>query len=396
MAVLAECPVCHTKQKTKNKVCPCGEDLDAAKRSKKVRYWIMYRVPGGKQRKEYVGYSVQEAKDADGKRKGQKREGRIWDMLPGADTTFQELADWYLDLRSVKKLSSYRNIKSHLVAFLQEFGARSARSLKLEDLENYQDMREEAGLAPGTIDMELRLAQGVVKKAYYNDMVDDRGLKAFRKVNWKVKKGANARERTASVDEYLRILENASPHIEAMVTVAYNTGMRHGELKGLRWSHIDRKNWFFRLPAELTKERKPRNVPINKYVKEALTALPRPMHHDFLFTFKGEPITRQITYAFRRACERAGITYGMKAKGGLRFHDLRASFKTNMLEAGVDKALRDKLVGHSFEGMDRYYLRLKDDHLRGAMDLYTEWLDRQLAQTTQNVTQTVPQTTLNP
>jgi len=61
---------------------------------------------GGKQRKDYVGYSVQEAKDADGKRKGQKREGRIWDMPPGADTTFQELADWYLDLRSVKKLSS--------------------------------------------------------------------------------------------------------------------------------------------------------------------------------------------------------------------------------------------------------------------------------------------------
>jgi integrase len=395
MAVLAECPMCHNKQATKNKVCSCGEDLDKAKRSKKVRYWIMYRVPGGKQRKEYVGYSVQEARDADGKRKGQKREGRIWDMLPGADMTFQELSGWYFDQRSVKKLSSYRNIRSHLVAFSKEFACRSVSSLKLKDLEDYQDMRKEAGLAPGTIDMELRLALGMVRKAYDNDMIDDRALKAFRKVKRKLRGGENARDRIVSVDEYLRILDHSCQHIRAMVTVAYNTGMRHGELVGLKWSHIDRENWFLRLPVELTKERKPRNVPINKYVKEVLDALPRAMHHDFVFTFRGKPITGRIIHAFQKACERAGIAYGMKVKGGLRFHDLRASFKTGMLEAGVDKALRDKMVGHSLEGMDRYYLRLGDDHLRGAMDLYIEWLDEQLAQTTQNVPQTVPQTTLN-
>jgi integrase len=394
MAVLAECPLCHKKQSAKNKTCSCGEGLDKAKRSKKVRYWIMYRVPGGKQRKEYVGYSVQEARDADGKRKGQKREGRIWDMLPGVNTTFQELEDWYLGLRSVKKLVSYPQVKINITTFNKEFGPRSVRSIKPKELEDYQELREEKGLAPSTIDREINIAQGMVRKAYDNDMIDDKALKAFGKVKRKLKRGENARTRIVSTDEYLRICDNAARHIEAMVTVAFNTGMRHGEIKGLRWSHVDREHGFLRLPKELTKERRARAVPINKYTKEALDNVPRAMHHDFVFTFRGKPITGRIIHAFQKACERAGIAYGMKVKGGLRFHDLRASFKTGMLEAGVDKALRDKMVGHSLEGMDRYYLRLGDDHLRGAMDLYIEWLDEQLAQTTQNVPQTVPQSIL--
>ena len=54
MGILAECPDCHTKQKTSNKVCKCGGSLNQAKKSKKVKYWISYRLPNGKQRRESV------------------------------------------------------------------------------------------------------------------------------------------------------------------------------------------------------------------------------------------------------------------------------------------------------------------------------------------------------
>lgn len=37
MAILAECPFCHKKQATKNKVCVCGEDLDNKQKTKKER-----------------------------------------------------------------------------------------------------------------------------------------------------------------------------------------------------------------------------------------------------------------------------------------------------------------------------------------------------------------------
>ena len=106
MAILAECPRCHKKQAGKNKLCSCGEDLVKAKRSQRVRYWITYRLRGGKQRKEAVGFSIEEARDADGKRRGQKRENRIFEMLPEAKMTFKELTDWYVELPAVKKLVS--------------------------------------------------------------------------------------------------------------------------------------------------------------------------------------------------------------------------------------------------------------------------------------------------
>ena len=54
MAVLAECPFCHRRQTAKSKKCVskngkgCGADLEKAKRLGKVKYWIAYRIPGGK------------------------------------------------------------------------------------------------------------------------------------------------------------------------------------------------------------------------------------------------------------------------------------------------------------------------------------------------------------
>lgn len=91
MAILSECPLCRRKQSIRNKSCICGNELDRAKRSKKVKYWINYRLPGGKQRREFVGFSVEEARDAEGKRRSQKRENRIFDMLPESKMTFNEL-----------------------------------------------------------------------------------------------------------------------------------------------------------------------------------------------------------------------------------------------------------------------------------------------------------------
>ena len=50
MAILAQCPICRRRQSAKNKKCKCGENLDKAKKGKKVRYWIDYPLPNGKVR----------------------------------------------------------------------------------------------------------------------------------------------------------------------------------------------------------------------------------------------------------------------------------------------------------------------------------------------------------
>ena len=173
MAILAECPFCRNKQAAKNKVCKCGADLDKAKRSKKVTYWISFRIPIGqdeegriiyKQRREPVGKSIEKARDADGKRRAQKRENRIFDMLPESKMTFQELTKWYLELKTVKKLKSYTRIKQALNNFNATFGYMIAGDIKPIHLENYQEDRESKGRAPATIDMEMSIAKTMIIK----------------------------------------------------------------------------------------------------------------------------------------------------------------------------------------------------------------------------------------
>ena len=90
------------------------------------------------------------------------------------------------------------------------------------------------------------------------------------------------------------------------------------------------------------------------------------------------------------ACEKAGIPLDAKDPKGYRFHDIRATVKTCMVDAGVDKALRDTILGHSLRGMDKHYLRFKDEDLHRAMDLYTAWLDRQIEDGSKVLTKTLP------
>ena len=113
----------------------------------------------------------------------------------------------------------------------------------------------------------------MVTKAFDNDLVDGRTVKAFRTVKRKLRKGDNARRRTLTIEEYLKLVDVAPPHLKDVLTVAFNTGMRTGELRGLRWSHIDHKAGVIRLPADLTKEKRAKIIPMNHHVKGVLAGI---------------------------------------------------------------------------------------------------------------------------
>ena len=100
MSILAQCPQCHRKQSNKNKKCACGLNLDRAKKNKKVKFWITYRLPGGQQRRESVAafedldpYSIDDARDAMSKRRVQKRERKLFEVMPDSNITFAELIE---------------------------------------------------------------------------------------------------------------------------------------------------------------------------------------------------------------------------------------------------------------------------------------------------------------
>ena len=74
MAILAQCPNCKARQPVANKRCRCGENLDKAKKSGRVRYWVTYYLPGNKMKWELSGESLDDAKSLG---EGVRRAGRV-------------------------------------------------------------------------------------------------------------------------------------------------------------------------------------------------------------------------------------------------------------------------------------------------------------------------------
>lgn len=180
MAILQECPLCKRKQKLKNKTCSgCECDLKKGRKSNNVKYYISYYLPNGKQRREMVGFSLSDAKAADGKRKGQKKENRLFDIKEDSTMTFNEMAKWYTNLETVKRLATHNRIKIVLENFNKSFGDMPVCSIQPVDIENYQIKREEAERAPATIDMEISIVKTMVNKAFDNDKIDGHPVKVL-------------------------------------------------------------------------------------------------------------------------------------------------------------------------------------------------------------------------
>ncbi len=389
MAILAECPICRKKQSARNKVCTCGEDLVKAKRSKKVRYWINYRLPDGKQRREYVGsfkdlngYSIEDARKADSKKKVQKAEKRLLDIKDDSRITFNELTEWYLDLEKVKALSSYWRIVLALKNFNAEFGDTIIAQIRPVDLENYQARRIAAGKAPATVDQEVGAAKTMIFKAFDNSLISGDTLRVFKAVKSLLKANANARRRVLSRDEFEALMANSPRHLQGILAIAYYTGMRKGEILNLTWDKVDLKNRMIRLEASDTKDKEPRSIPICDALFKILKAIPRDIRDNHIFRYRGKPIG-DIRRALKKACKAAGIPYGRSEKDGFVFHDLRHTFNTYMRKAGIPESVIMEITGHSTRQMFDRYNTIDEDDTRAAVEQFQGYLA--------NVDQTVDQ-----
>jgi integrase len=397
MAILAECPICHTKQNVKNKRCkgkikgnghvmPCFADLDKMKRSKKIKYWISYYLPGGKQRREVIGYSIEEARDAEGKRRVQKRENTIFDIKPDTRMRFSELKEWYLGLEKVKALASYWLVELSLNKFNSEFGNFIVSQIKPADLENYQAKRKAEGKADATIDQEIGAAKTTIFKAFDNGQVSGDTLKNFKAVKKLLRGQSNARNRVLSRTEFESLMSKATRHLKGILAMGYYTGMREGEILKLRWDKIDLREGLIRLEASDTKDREPRLIPICDELMEVLKAIPRNIREPHVFLYRGKPI-RDLRASLRKACEGAVIPYGRFKKGGFVFHDLRHTFNTYMRKAGVPESVIMEITGHATRAMFDRYNTVDIEDTRKAMEQFQGYLqssDQTSDQTAEN------------
>ena len=182
----------------------------------------------------------------------------------------------------------------------------------------------------------------------------------------KVPRENHRRDRILTASEYIRLLKNVSdraPHMRPILVLAYETGMRRGEILGLRWKDLQRRPGFVYLPD--TKNGASRWVPLNGEAREVLRAWPRRVDTDLVFVGpNGKPITT-IKTAWKTLCGKARVE-------DIRFHDVRHTFTTRMLEAGVDIRSIMAITGHKSTSMFQRYSHPSDSHLKAAVETVSD------------------------
>jgi integrase len=270
--------------------------------------------------------------------------------------TFQELTDWYLGLETVKALSSFSTVEIYLKKFNSEFGNVMVNQIKPSDMENLQVKRRAEGKADATVDHEIRAAKGVINKAFNDDLVSGDTLRAFKKVKKLLRPNSNARDKVISSAQFKALMESEKLplHTKGILTTGYWTGMRRGEILSLVWPKVDMKKSFIYLDAKDTKEEKEKAIPIGVELHRVLETIPRVLHDDHVFLYRGKPV-RDIRAGIQEACKEAGIEYGRGSRDGFVFHDLRHTFITDMRKAGVERTVTMAITGHAIKDMNQRY-----------------------------------------
>lgn len=157
-----------------------------------------------------------------------------------------------------------------------------------------------------------------------------------------------------TADEEARLLAACGPpreHLRALILAARDTGLRRSALLELTWGAID---WDLRMmrvpPARSRQKARPGVIGLTARLAAELRARWEAADRPVLAVkiFGG---IAGFKRSWRTACRLAGVT-------GLRFHDLRHGFATDLLEAGVNERLAMKLTGHSSEDIHAIYTNL--------------------------------------
>jgi integrase len=173
----------------------------------------------------------------------------------------------------------------------------------------------------------------------------------------------NQRNRYLSADEETKLMAKLAgrrKHLRAVVSLALGTGMRRGELLGLRWAQVDFQRGI--IHVTVTKTARDRIVPMSEQVRTLLLSLRKGRKGEHVFRSK---ITKgavvEVKRAFRAACFDAGIE-------DFHFHDLRHTFATRLGDAGCTATTIAALLGHSNTVMTARYTHATDDAMRAAVE----------------------------
>ena len=245
---------------------------------------------------------------------------------------------------------------------------RDIRDIKKNDIHEmiYENLDPE--LSPHTKKKILKMIRRVFQMAYEEGIIDRNPSTGFSfKVPEAEQKVLNPTEVSILLNEARITCHRFYP----VWVVALMTGMRSGELYALQHSDIDyegrlisvSKQWTNKNGFTHTKTRRSRMVPISDSLLVFLKKLKieADPSSPFVLPRLREWENGDQALVLREFCTAIGIT-------PVKFHDLRATFITNMLSAGVSLARVMAIVGHSQLKTTNGYLRKAGVEIKGATE----------------------------
>jgi len=320
-------------------------------KGKKGESWGIDFYDNGQRIKKIIG-SKQDAEHSLHLLKADSLRGEL-QLIKKSDMGFEELTEKYLEYGKTNGKRSLERDEYSVKILMGHFKYLKISQLNPLHIESYKKKRLEEKRKPGTINRELACLKHMYNLAKKWKLIRENpvsGVKLLKEEKYKM-------EILSKVEAEL-LIGAAAEHLKPILIVALNTGMRRGEVLGLRWSDIDFVNYNMHLKK--TKSGKDRIVPMNSLV--AATLKKQDMGSEFVFPHpqRKNKALKDVSYSLKTACDKIGIEK-------FRFHDLRHTAATFMVQAGVDLVTIKEILGHSTIQMTMIYCHSSQEAKRKAV-----------------------------
>ena len=323
------------------------------KNKKGIVYIIDYYDDNGIRHRETIRGNRKLAEQALSVRKTEIAQDKFDIQNKRKSITFGKLAKEYIEYAKVNKKSWYSD-KKRLKKPLQFFENMKLKSITPLHLEKYKQRRVKE-VKPSTVNRDLALMKFMFSLAVKWGYTKSNPVKEIS-----LFKENNKRFRYLLEDEIHRLIECSPLQLKPVVITALNTGMRKGNILGLKWSDIDFSNNLILLDD--SKGGNARQIPINDYLRGILLDLKNNNSSDYVFLNKlGKPY-RDVSVAFKRACKKARIIE-------FCFHDLRHTFASHLAMANIPILTIQRLMGHKTIQMTMRYAHLSEEYKHQAVDI---------------------------
>ncbi len=294
--------------------------------------------------------------------------------------TFEEAGLRYLE--DIAHKSSADDAAMHLDQMFPFIGHLMLEAVHDGTLAAFMQHEQDRGLAPKSINNAIGVISAVLNRAariWRNEQGTPWLRQAPPRLTRLQIKGKQAKPYPLSWAEQDRLFKKLPAHLQSAALFDVNTGCREQEVCQLRWDWEiqipDLGTSVFVLPTEVTKTGEERIVVLN-CVAFRVIEKQRGIHPSHVFSYRGNPLKKLRTSAWRRAWVAAGLP---EEKGFLKgVHNLRHTFGRRLRAAGVVIETRKALLGHAMGDITTHYSAAEIKELIDAAQKVT---DRGIAQT---------------